>query len=221
MALLDWRRRLEATPVVLAPREAYARWAAVYPPHPHNPLMVAEQAAVEARLPVLAGRRALDLGCGTGRYLRVLQARGARVVGVDLSRAMLSYGRDDGMPRLQADVTALPLADACMDVVLSGLALNDVDDLDGAIAECARVLVSGGVLVYSVVHPRGAHDGWRREFDAGGQRYAVAGRWHARDAHLRACQAAGLRVSAVDEPDVAGAPSPGPVALVVTAEKLS
>ena len=55
-------------PRMNATLEAYERWAPTYPPEPHNPLMRAEQREVLTQLPVLAGRRVLDLACGTGRY---------------------------------------------------------------------------------------------------------------------------------------------------------
>ena len=55
----------------LAPAAAYALWAASYPPHAHNPLMLAEERAMLALLPGdLRGRALLDAGCGSGRYLR-------------------------------------------------------------------------------------------------------------------------------------------------------
>ena len=78
---------------LLTPQDAYALWASSYPPRPHNKLMEAEQAAVVALLPDLSGCQALDAGCGTGRYLRVLADRGATVTGVDLSAPMLAHAR--------------------------------------------------------------------------------------------------------------------------------
>jgi len=43
----------------------YERWAPLYPPVPHNPLMRAEQQAMREFLANVAGLRALDLACGT------------------------------------------------------------------------------------------------------------------------------------------------------------
>src|SRR5215216_5712504 len=76
----------------LAPAAAYALWAASYPPHAHNPLMQAEERAMLALLPGdLRGRAVLDAGCGSGRYLAHVRARGARrVIRVDLSAEMLA-----------------------------------------------------------------------------------------------------------------------------------
>src|SRR5215211_3217817 len=76
----------------LAPAAAYALWAANYPPHAHNPLMLAEERAMLALLPSdLRGRAVVDAGCGSGRYLLHALRRGARrVLGVDLSAEMLA-----------------------------------------------------------------------------------------------------------------------------------
>ena len=74
----------------LSTLEVYERWAPTYPPRPHNPLMRAEQQVLLAKLPAVARRRVLDLACGSGRYAKLLWARGARdVVAADFSRAML------------------------------------------------------------------------------------------------------------------------------------
>jgi malonyl-CoA O-methyltransferase len=69
--------------------DPYADWAPTYPPYPHNALMEVEQMVVMSLLPPVSGRRVLDVGCGTGRYMRLVGALGAEVVGVDLSAAML------------------------------------------------------------------------------------------------------------------------------------
>ncbi len=84
----DWHG---ANSVRLPAREAYALWADSYPPWPHNPLMHAEQKVVAPIIASTSPTRALDVGTGSGRYLPVLAATGARlVVGVDFSLPMLT-----------------------------------------------------------------------------------------------------------------------------------
>ncbi|HMI73856.1 MAG TPA: hypothetical protein VK495_04070, partial [Steroidobacteraceae bacterium] len=69
---------------------AYERWAPLYPPVPHNPLMRAEQQAMLEHWPKVAGLRALDLACGSGRYSRLLaDANAAEVVALDFCVPML------------------------------------------------------------------------------------------------------------------------------------
>ena len=193
-------------------REAYAAWAPHYPPCAHNALMQVEERAVLALLPPVTGLVALDAACGTGRYLRVLEERGARrVFGVDNSPAMIA--RAGGAVAL-GDLHALPVRAASIDVIVSGLAMNDVSDLDGVLRELARALKPGGTLVYSALHPRGGEARWTRTFEAGGQTWSLPAHWHSTGDHEHACAAAGLQIDARREPEIEGR---GPVALVIRA----
>ncbi|HEY8171496.1 MAG TPA: class I SAM-dependent methyltransferase [Dehalococcoidia bacterium] len=89
--------------------------------------------------------RALDLGCGTGRWTRWLDAYWSNPVGVDISRGMLSAA-DPWHPYAQTDVTALPFRDGTFDFALSVTVLLHLPrDAQGrAIREIARVLKPGG-----------------------------------------------------------------------------
>ncbi len=183
----------------LANEAAYDLWAEAYPPLPHNPLMRAEQAAVLALLPDVAGRRALDLACGSGRYGLLMQEQGASlVVGSDLSAGMLN--RAPLARRVRADMSRLPFAAASFDLVVSGLAVGHAPGLDAWMAEVARVLAPGGVLVYSDFHPDAARAGMTRSFtDASGQRHELLHALHDPDAHLAAAWRAGLVLEAQRE----------------------
>jgi hypothetical protein len=64
-------------------REAYARLADSYPAHTNHPFMRLEQATMLELLPDLAGKRTLDVACGTGRYLKILRGA-ATTLGIDL-----------------------------------------------------------------------------------------------------------------------------------------
>ena len=91
--------------------ELYECSAPLYPAEPHNPLMMAEQTAMLARMPPLAGVRALDLACGSGRYARYLSEGGAaQVVALDFSAAMLRRVARGNAVR--GDLLTLPLRDA-------------------------------------------------------------------------------------------------------------
>jgi ubiquinone/menaquinone biosynthesis C-methylase UbiE len=88
----------------------------------------------------------LDLGCGTGRNLPLLE--GARAVGLDPSLAALRRARRRaaGIPLVQARAEALPFRDAAFDTVVSGLVLCSVADPSRALAEVRRVLRPDGTL---------------------------------------------------------------------------
>jgi malonyl-CoA O-methyltransferase len=188
------RRLWPAPPEELGVREAYARLADGYRPEAHNPFMQLEQATMLALLPDVAGKTALDLACGTGRYLQILRAHGAaRIMGIDLSPEMLRQARGLA-PLARADLRALPVADARFDVVTSGLAIGHVADLAAAVAEMARVLRPGGALLYSDFHPSARLAGHARSFTVGGRAFTVEHHLHLPEAHRAACGAVGLEI---------------------------
>ena len=102
-------------------------------------------------LAISPGRRWLDVGCGTGALCAAILDRcaPASVAGVDPSEGFLKTARENLADRValhQGSATAIPLADASVDVVVSGLVLNFVPDQRAALAEMARVTVKGGAI---------------------------------------------------------------------------
>lgn len=85
----------------------------------------------------------LDLACGTGDFLALLDRAGLRPFGVDLSAGML-VANHAGSPLAQADGSRLPLADASVDGVTCGYALRNFTDLGAVFAELGRVVRPGG-----------------------------------------------------------------------------
>jgi malonyl-CoA O-methyltransferase len=197
--------------------DPYADWAPTYPPYPHNALMEVEQMVVMSLLPPVSGRRVLDVGCGTGRYMRLVGALGAEVVGVDLSAAMLSRARQAGAAVARGDMAALPVASAACDIVLCGLSIMDIARLGTVIGEFARVLRPRGVLVCSTLHPSGREQGWQRSFDTAAGRRTLPAHWHSRDDHAQACRDAGLNIEVIEEPALT--PGAAPVAMVIRARR--
>jgi ubiquinone/menaquinone biosynthesis C-methylase UbiE len=179
--------------------ELYERWAPTYAAAPDNPLMQGEQAAMLAAWPHVAGKRALDLACGRGRYTKLLIEHGAtHVVGLDLSMGMLQ--RAAGVACVRADMQRLPLRDGVFDISISGLAVGHVAQLDRWTSEVARVLSAQGVLLYSDFHPEAARAGLTRSFkDSNARTWAVPHHCHAVSAQREALAAAGLTVDTVTE----------------------
>ncbi|MFI5283004.1 MAG: class I SAM-dependent methyltransferase, partial [Candidatus Dormibacterales bacterium] len=101
------------------------------------------------------GRLTLDVGCGEGRVARDLASQGHRVVGADSSRKLVVAAARAAptIPTVIADAAALPFADACCDLVVAYMSLQDIDDMPRAVWEIARVLEPGGRLCMAIVHP--------------------------------------------------------------------
>jgi ubiquinone/menaquinone biosynthesis C-methylase UbiE len=178
-------------------REAYERWAPSYPPTPHNPLMRAEQRAMCEWWPDVRGRRALDLGCGSGRYANLLAGSGAAdVVAVDFCMPMLT--QVNSARRVCAGMLDLPFADGSFDVVISGLAVGHAIDVDAWMCETARVLAEGGILLYSDFHAEAARAGLPRSFrDDTGRTVTVPHRSYSAVRQRGAAARAGLTVECV------------------------
>jgi SAM-dependent methyltransferase len=178
---------------------AYERWAPLYPPIAHNPLMRAEQQSMLRYWPKVDGRRALDLACGSGRYSQLLaEAGAAEVVSVDFCVPMLTQ-----VPvgiRVCASMMRLPFAPRTFDVVVSGLAVGHAPSVHPWMVEVASVLRKGGTLVYSDFHPEAARAGLTRSFkDSNGLSCSVPHQQFSVASQLDAANAAGLQVEAMHE----------------------
>lgn len=87
----------------------------------------------------------VDVGCGAGAYVEAAQARTHRYIAGDLSHGMLQTVTAPS--RVNLDAQRLPLAGKSVDVLLANHMLYHVPDKDQALAEFARVLRPGGVLL--------------------------------------------------------------------------
>lgn len=106
---------------------------------------------LEAELGGARPGRIVDCGCGTGRNLDWLRDLGS-VVGVELSSTGLAVARARHRPVVQGSVTALPLADASVDLATSFDVLYCLPEADERLAlqEMYRVLRPGGVALFNV-----------------------------------------------------------------------
>jgi malonyl-CoA O-methyltransferase len=230
-----FQRRKQAVAVDVL--TGYAQWAKNYPAKAHNPLMEIEERAMLSLLPEdLSGQVCLDLACGSGRYIALMQARQARqVFGVDYSADMLAQasnlksqipqGYDVSNLRLIRSLfLSLPFAAQTFDLITCGLGVGHEKNLKQTLADASRVLRLGGVLIYSDFHPFGTLSGWQRSFTtANGDTFILEHYLHLYSDHQQACQAAGLTINAVLEPVAGEHAPPGfqqvPVVLVIRAVK--
>ena len=96
----------------------------------------------------VSGKRVADIGCGKGRFARIVKQRFPRasVIALDLAEAMLAH-----VPRnvasVAASMTALPLRSNSMDGAYATESLEHAVDIPGAVAELARIVKPGGRIV--------------------------------------------------------------------------
>jgi malonyl-CoA O-methyltransferase len=199
-----WLQRLLHRRTELDAAEAYALWAPNYPPFAHNKIMALEESAVLKVLPELKGMAVLDVGCGSGRYLKIMLERGAElVVGLDTSMPMLARAREFTPNLMQGNLQSVGLHTGRFQIITCALVLGHVQNLRSALAEISRVLAPKGIVIYSDFHPMSEQLGWKRTFRGeDGRQYAVRYYAHSISDHMTACAAAGLQVAEVLEPTI-------------------
>lgn len=109
--------------------------------------------------------RIVDIGCGTGQAVKPLQKRyrKASLLAVDIADQMLSQARKQfGLLSkkwlVNADMDNLPLADDCMDLIFSSLALQWSNDLEQSFREFRRIGRSGGLLMFTTFGVNTLHE---------------------------------------------------------------
>jgi malonyl-CoA O-methyltransferase len=174
--------------------EGHRNWAATYDAG-LNPLLALETRILLEKLSPLRCSRFLDVACGTGRWLLLVQPYAAKVFGVDFCAEMLSEAsRKPGLAGCLslADACRMPFADGAADLTLCSFALGYIASPQQSIGEMARVSQKGGRLVVSDLHPCAQAAGWTRSFRSNGQVYEIDHYEHSSAAWERAAESAGL-----------------------------
>ncbi|MEH0845315.1 class I SAM-dependent methyltransferase [Micromonospora sp. CPCC 205711] len=160
----------------------------------HKPLDRALLAALFEQ--VAPGAPVVDLGCGPGHVAAWLSDRGAQVVGIDLSPAMVAAGRRayPGLKFREGDLLALPAADGEFGAAVALYSVIHLrgDELPAAFAEMRRVLRPGGPLLVAFhlgAEVRTLTEWWGHPVD-------VDFHFHSIDVVEAALRAAGLPVEA-------------------------
>lgn len=114
----------------------------------------------------LAGKRFLDIGCGTGEVAEHLSRRGAKVVGLDVSEVMCAYA-GERLPDNDFFVADLGLPLQFEDDVFDGVialgCVEYVEDIEAACAEMTRVTKPGGVALWAIELCGEGYDGGSAE----------------------------------------------------------
>jgi len=188
----------------VTPAEGYRLWANTYDDE-RNPMLSLEQRILGPLLPPLVDLDVVDLGCGTGRWLKALQGAGARsLLGLDSSPEMLvrAQAKLAGVANLVcADCGSMSLEASSADVILANLVFSYVDDARHAVETVSRALRPGGSMFITDVHPETAAVlNWRRGIH--GERAFHEIRTHSRTIEeiIAICEKAKLHAALVLEP---------------------
>jgi SAM-dependent methyltransferase len=118
-------------------------------------------AALTAVIREVRAERAVDVGCGTGHWLRVVSSLGCAVYGFDLSLGMLRRARSAGAANLiRGNAADLPFGPATFDLVFCVNALHHFADAALFIRNARELLRRGGALAVVGMNPRGGRDRW-------------------------------------------------------------
>lgn len=188
----------------LPPLEGHALWAATYD-EAANPLLALEERTLEPLLPDLQGKSAVDLACGTGRWLEILMRRGAAsVVGVDFCAPMLAQAASKPGIRgrlVRADCEALPFRSEVADLAICSFALGYLPTLAGFANGLAQILRPGGHVFLSDLHPSAYERGWHRSFRTGNGVVEILSHCHSIERVCGELRAHGFEQLRIAEPD--------------------
>ncbi len=139
---------------------AYDQLAEVYAARietkPHNAYY--ERPATLSLLPDVNGKRVLDAGCGPGVYAEILVDLGGEVIAMDANPSMVRLAQARLKNTAQVLLARLDrplhfLVDESIDIVISPLVMDYIRDWRSVFVEFNRILIPGGLLVFSIEHP--------------------------------------------------------------------
>lgn len=194
---------MDSRPIPIANREGYDLWSTDYDRYP-NPTIAIDERLFPAQWRHLAGRRILEVGCGTGRHTAKLATQGNHVTGIDPSPGMLAIAREKlkgfkdvcliESDFLAADVLKMQFFDA----VVAALVLEHIRELPMFFSAARRVLCPDGELHVSEIHPGRAAQGILAHFKTPeGDEFALESVPHPEGAIERAAEAEGFRLLGV------------------------
>ena len=139
----------------------------------------------------------LDLGCGTGRTMKLISNTRRELIGVDISSKMVEIARDDGLDVVQASALNLPFADSYFDAVYSlhmgfGYCRNN-DEVEKLSLELFRVLKEGGLILLDTPHGKVRGEQYIISWPAGNRTINLIGYGKAKDEISKTLEKVGFR----------------------------
>ncbi len=103
------------------------------------------------------GMTVVDIACGQGYFSRVIQEKGAKVIGCDISKELIDLAKAHSPKEIEYHTASADnlsfIKDATADVVVIILSIQNIENIDGVFIECTRILKSDGRLVLVLNHP--------------------------------------------------------------------
>ena len=151
--LKDQKRRSHAKTAVLKYHYGYAHLTP--PPRPYR-LFSRAFAAVKYKdaLPYVTDGRALDIGCGNGRFIRSMNSLGWRCEGVEFSETAVNVCRQAGLKVFHGELPEASFADASFDLVTARHLVEHVPDPTALVAEIERIIKPGGRVAFETPNNR-------------------------------------------------------------------
>jgi len=207
-----WEERQEGKfrKVEISVHGAYKEWASFYEKM-FNPLMLTEEKNIRLMLKDVKNKKILDLGCGTGRHSIFMAKKGASVVGVDFSEAMLKIAKSRARtPKSKiefkkADITRkLPFESGTFDIVICSLVLNHIKNLLPIFKEASRILKPDGIFIFSNTHPESVPKKTYPLFRKKGAEIYTNIFGHYFSEYVSLAEKTGFRIEKILEPKISG-----------------
>ncbi len=100
-------------------------------------------------------KKVLDLGCGPGRYSKILSDKKAKVTGIDNSEKLIEVAQKEAPKAnfILGDIEKLPFSNNQFDIVISTLVIGHLKDWNKVLKEVNRVLKKDGIFIFSITGP--------------------------------------------------------------------
>lgn len=188
---------------VLSPLEGYNLWARTYHTE-DNPIKKMSDDFILSEMPGKVGS-ILDAGCGTGK---LLQCDASFKKGIDLSPAMIEQAKKN-CPEATlecANLTTTSVEEDFYDVVICGLVLGHIENVEPVVLKLARGVKKGGKIILTDFHPYQSMMKAKRTFKYESKVFEVKHSIHQLDQYFLLLESAGIKITSFKEPLFQGKP---------------